>query len=85
VVAAAERDAAQLDDAQSAALGAKLISEMLQRNDSVCDAFELVVCGGAGAVVEHQHRAISASEVLLESEYLPAVTQRILRDQPQLR
>ena len=85
VITAAKRHAAQLADAQPAPLGAVLIRELLEHDDAVRDALQLIVFRPAGAIVEHQDRAVAAGEILLQRENLPAIAQRILRDQPQLR
>ena len=66
VKSAAKRHTAQLVDAQPAAFGAELIDELLQRDDAVRDALQMIVFRTARAIVEHQDRAIAIGEVLLQ-------------------
>ena len=48
------------------------------------EALELQIAGLRRAVVEQQHGAVTAGEELLETENLPAVAQRLAREQPHL-
>ena len=84
VISAAERHAAQLVDAQPAAFGAELVGELLEHDDAVGDALQMVVSRAAGAVVEHQDGAIAIAEELLQRQDLSAIAQRFCAI-PQLR
>ncbi len=79
VIAAAEFDAAVLDDAQPAPLGAVFGIQLLEQNDAVRDALHLQVVIGRGHVVEQHHRAIASGEELLQREDLPAIPQARFR------
>ena len=87
VVAAAVVDAAQLRDPQAPALAPRTrASQLLQAHDPVGEALQLQVRPSAdGQVVEQEHRAAPADEVLLERQDLPAVAERALGEQPHLR
>ena len=50
----------------------------------MADAVQLQIGRAAGEVVEQQHRAVLAGEVLLESENLAPVAQRVLGEKPHL-
>jgi hypothetical protein len=85
VKAAAERGAAVLDDAQAAALRAVLGTEVLQQDHAVSDALHVQIVIGGCHVVEHDDRAVTPGEELLERQDLPPVAQRIAGHEPQLR
>ncbi len=85
VKAAAEAHAAVLDDQEPPPLGAVLRVQLLQPHHAVRDALDLQVVGGAGQIVQQQHRAAPAGEELLEGEDLPAVAQRVAGQEAQLR
>src|SRR5690242_10256693 len=82
--ATAEGHATHLAHAQAAPLGAVLIDQLFEHHDSMRDALQMIVLGAARAIVEHQHRAVMPAEELLEREHLTTVTQRVLRNEPQL-
>ena len=84
VVTAAKRYAAHFADAQSAAFRAELARVLLEHDDAVRHRLDLITLATAGAVVEPQHRAVTAAEILLERQDLAAVADRVLRDEPQL-
>ena len=85
VVAAAVLLAPELHDAQPPPLGAVLGRELLQAHDPVGDALELQILRLGRQVIEQEHRAFPADEVLLEGEDLPAVSERVLGEQPHFR
>ena len=85
VVAAAVLLAPELRDAQPPPLGAVLGRELLKAHDPVGDALELQVFRLGRQVVEQEHRAFPADEVLLEGQDLPPVAERVLGEQPHLR
>src|SRR5262249_28424617 len=84
VEAAAKSYAAHLADAQSPALGAVLVGQLLERDHAVRDALQMIVLGAAGPVVQQEYGAIMAGEVLFERKHLTPIPQCVLRDQPQL-
>ena len=85
VIAAPEADAAELGDDEPPPFRAVFRVQLLQPNHAVRDALDLKVVGCTGQVVQEQYRAFSASEELLESEDLPAVAERVARQQSQFR
>ena len=85
VVAAAVLLAPELRDAQPPPLGAVLGRELLQADDPVGDALELQVFRLGRQVVEQEHRAFPADEVLLEGQDLSPVAERVLGEQAHLR
>ena len=85
VVAAAEVDAAQLRDPQAAALRPVEGDQLLHRHHPVREALQVSVGLRAGEVVEQQHGAAPAREVLLERQHLAAIAQRALGEQANLR
>ena len=62
VEAAAELDAAHLDDAKATALGAIIHGELLQQHDAVRDRMELEIVLVSRQIVEQNDRAVSAGE-----------------------
>ena len=76
--------AAHLLHLDAAPRGAELHRQALERDDAVADAVQLQIGRAAGEVVEQQHRAVLAGEVLLESEDLAPVAQRVLGEKPHL-
>jgi hypothetical protein len=84
VIAVAEGDAAHLAHPQAPALAAVAGRELLQRQHAVGEALELEVAGGGARVVEQQHRAALAGEVVLEGQDLPPVAQRVAGQQAHL-
>ena len=85
VIAAAEVDAAQLGDAQAPALRAIKGDQLVERQHAVRQALQMAVRRRAGQVVEQQHGATAAGEVLLERQHLAAIAQRTLGQQADLR
>ena len=85
VIAAAEVDAAHLDHAKPAALGAVIKGHLLQGDDAVGDAVQLQVVHLGRQIVEQHHGAAPAGEEVLQRQDLPAVAQRVLGQQPHLR
>ena len=85
VVAAAEAAAAELADAQAAPVAAVLGIELVQRHHAVHDRVHVQAELGHGAVVEQQHGAATADEVLLQREDLAAIAQRRASEQAQFR
>ncbi|KAF1854886.1 hypothetical protein Lal_00009772 [Lupinus albus] len=84
VVAAAEADAAHLDDVHAAALLAEFLGDLVEADDPVRDAVQVLVrC--AGLVVEQEDGAAARGEELLQRQDLAAVAQRILRQQAHFR
>jgi hypothetical protein len=77
VEAAAETEAAELDDAEAAAFHAVLGGELFEADDAVGEGLELEVAGGGGAVVEEEDGAMPADEELLEGEDLASVAEGI--------
>src|SRR5689334_19289219 len=75
VNAAADRHAAQLEDAKPAPLGAELVGELLEDNHPVRDALQLAIAPFGCPVVQHEHGTITAAEELLERQDLPAIAQ----------
>ena len=83
VVAAAELDAAHLDDAEAPALRAVVDGELLQQHHPVRDRMKLEVVLTGAEVVEDHDGAVAAGEEVLQREDLPPIAERILRQQPQ--
>ena len=84
VIAALKADAAHLDDAEPAPLGAVLRRELLERDDAVRQALQLEVARLRRPIVEQQHGAVASDEELLQAEDLPPIPQRLARQQPHL-
>lgn len=85
VEAAAILDAAHLDDPQASALGAVLLRGLFKRDDAMGDAVQLQVARIGTAVVKHQDGAVTGREILLQGQDLPAIAQRVLRQQAHFR
>src|SRR3954471_21026210 len=84
VVAVAEGDAAHLLHPQPPPLAAVPRGEILEGDHAVGEALELEVARGVARVIEQQHRAILAVEVVLQRQDLPPVAQRVAGQQPHL-
>ena len=86
VIAAAEAHAAELDDPISRRRSAPYSGFSCSSRITPCAMlWTWRSWFGAGQVVEQQHGAVAAGEELLERQDLPAVAQRVARQQPQLR
>jgi hypothetical protein len=85
VISPAELRAAELGDQQSTALRAVLGVCLVEHDHAVGDALHLEVVVPRRAIVQHQHGATAAREVLLECEHLAAIAQRGARQQADLR
>ena len=84
VIAGPEVAAPQLDHLQPPPHGSIVRRMVLQADHPVGQAVQADVPGLAGLVVEEQDGALLPAEVLLEGQDLPAVAERVLRQQPQL-
>src|SRR5665213_646621 len=85
VIAATEVDAAHLDHADTAALGAVVHCELLQKDHAVGDGVQLQVVLLGGEVVEQDDGALALGEEVFQGQDLAAVAQRALGQQAQFR
>ena len=85
VISPAEFDPAILHHTQTSALCAILRIELLEPDDAVGEALHLQVVIGRGHVVEQHDRALPLREVLLQCKNLSPVSERVSRQQTQLR
>src|SRR4051794_21262269 len=84
MISAAKLHAPHLDNAEALAFGAVFKRELLQRDDTVCDAVQLQIVITRRKVVEQHHRAAPPREKVLKSKNLPPIAQRVLRQQAHL-
>src|SRR6185312_10876578 len=82
--AALEGASAHFVDAQAPAVAAELQGPLVQSDHSMREAVKAGFVDLLGQVVQKQRRAILAFKVVLEGEYLPAIAQRTLRQEPDL-
>ena len=73
-----------LTSRKRAPLRAVLRRKLLERDDAVREAPQLKIAVFRRAVVEQQHGAVAPGEELLQAENLPAVAQRLARQQAHL-
>src|SRR5947199_4041932 len=85
MVAGGKGLAPTLDDAQAAALAAVDRGQLIEMNDAVGDAVNGPIGGLCGEIVEHDHGRVVLGEVVLERQYLAAISQRALRQQADFR
>ena len=78
------RDATHLDDAQLSSRASVLEREVLEKDEDMRDAAQLQVFVPGGMIVEYQHGGLPSTEEVLESQHLPAIAQRIAREQAEL-
>ena len=84
VVPASKVETAELGDPQPSPLGAERGGELLEPDDTMRDAVQLEIVGLRGPVIEEQHGAPPPDEELLQGQDLPAVAQRVSREQTNL-
>jgi hypothetical protein len=77
VIAGLKIHTAHLDDSYRMPLSSVFNRHVLKIENTVSDAFELAIGRLGGSIVQKQDRAFSCQEVLFESEYLAAESQRI--------
>ena len=85
VVATAEPDAAHLHHTQAPTLGTVVDGELLQHDDPVGDRMQLDVVLLGREIVEEDDGAPTLREEVFQREHLPAIAQRVLRQEPELR
>ncbi len=74
-----------LDDFQAPALGTVSRCQCLKANNAVGDTVHSLVQRLGGQVIKQQHRRVVAGEIMLDSQDLPSVTQRTLRQKTDFR
>jgi hypothetical protein len=79
VMSAAKRRLAHLQNPQPPPLGSEFLQSLFEEDHAVHDALELRIVARRHAVIERQHGAGAACEVLFQRQDLAAVTQRVLR------
>src|SRR6185436_6234982 len=80
-----EADTPHFDDVHLAPRRSIFTAFPLHSNDPVGNALELLLTFASGAIVEHQHCALSPRKELFESQNLAAITDASLRKNFQLR
>ena len=85
MITADERHPAHLDDFDPAPRDAVLHRLLFQADHAVGQALELGIAFAAAVVVDQEHRARPSGEELLQPEDLPAIPERVAREQPEFR
>lgn len=79
-----EIDAAKFHDLDAAPARTVIRRDLIDRDHTMGDALHVLVAVGAVVIVQHHHGNLPAGEVLFQRQHLPAITQRRIRQQPEL-
>ena len=61
------------------------MGELLQTNNSMRNAVSSLIECIRGEIVQHQHGSAALGQYVLQGEKMAAISQRTLREQPELR
>ena len=85
VISATKRLTAILHNAQSPAFRTVVWNEFFQPHHAMSDAVNGFVIHIRSHVIEQEHGCVALSKIVLQSQNLPAIAKRTLREQPYLR
>jgi hypothetical protein len=82
MITAAERNAAHLLHPKPSAFCAIFESKLLQKNHPMRNRVQMHVAAVSRQIVQQEHGAFSSGKKMLQRQDLPAIAQRVLREQP---
>src|SRR5919206_4604058 len=82
MITAAERNATHLLHPQPSAFCAIFESKLLQKNYPMRNRVQMHVAAVSRQIVQQEHGAVSSRKEMLQRQDLPAIAQRVLRQQP---